>query len=604
MHARNVMVNILFFLLIVLAIFSISVPVALLSLPPMVINMLQAVPMVLMPVALWLFGRMTIRYFVPRTADKKNILLFLDGLLALLLVTVASGLIFQWSFILGISQRDIEGLGMRFIALVSLIYSVVIISLVFSHRLRMTTFEALALSSVPLATVIMNALFFTNSLFFGIALSTSILVIYFIIQSRRFGYDQLTQLKNRAAFLTEFEKSIEHGKEGRLCVIDFKDFRFFNQKFGQDVGDELLHTVGTWLASEVGERQAFRFSGDQFAAIQYHSDINEALQSANNLHARFEQPWQVSGQTVFIEARTVLVFFPEHVKTTEEAVNAIAFTLDQAKKTAGGKLTIFDGKEMAKAKRRQEVTDALRRYMQQNKPILYYQPVFSIATGNLYSAEALLRIIDPDLGTISPTEFIPIAEQDGMIVDLTYRIIEEVCSVWKELGEYKHSLSRIMINLSSMHFSHEDMAQRISDIILDSGIEPSLIGFEITESMVIESFDRVGQVMNTLTELGCNFYLDDYGTGYSNIEHLMKLKFETVKLDRSIIIHYAEHPQVLESVVTMLQKIDKKIVAEGVESEDQLTILKKLKVDYVQGFLFSKPIPRTNFCDMIRSDLL
>ncbi len=604
MNTRNIVTNSTFVLLIALAIISIALPVALLPVPSLLVNLLRALPMILMPVALWVYTRMTIHYCVPKNINMHKMLLFIDSLGMSLLAAIFGGLLFEWSFVLDICNRNLSGIGMILIALVCLIYTVVTISLVFSNRLRMTTFEAVALSSVPLLSVIINALFFTNTLFFGIAISTSILVVYFLIQSRRFGYDQLTQLKNRPAFLSEFEKSIDQDKEGWICVIDLKDFRFFNQKYSQAIGDELLQAVGSWLTTEVGERQAFRFSGDQFAVIQHCSDLNEALRSANKLHARFEQSWFIAGQPVYIEARTVVVFFPEHVKTTEEAVNAIAFTLDQAKKSTGGKFTIFDGKEMDKAKRKQEVSDAIRRYMKQEIPTLYYQPVFAINSGSLYSAEALLRIIDPELGMISPVEFIPIAEQDGTIIELTYRIIKEVCAVWKILETKTSALSRIMINLSSIHFTYDDMAARISSIIINSGINPCCIGFEITESMVIESFDRVESVITALTELGCAFYLDDYGTGYSNIEHLMKLKFETVKLDRSIIVHYAEHPQVLESVVSMLQKINKRIVAEGVESEDQLTVLKKLKVDYVQGFLFSKPIPRNNFIDVVQSNLL
>jgi len=528
----------------------------------------------------------------------------MDAMIVVFLCIMVLGLAFQWPFAMDLCRRNLEGAGMRTVAIVSLVYSVIIISLVFANRLRMSTGEALGLSSLPLVSVIVGALFFTSSLFFGIAISTTILVVYFLIQSGKFSFDQLTGLRNRSAFLNEFEKSMEREMEGSLCVIDLKDFKFFNQKFGQAVGDELLQTIATWLISEVGEKRAFRFGGDQFAVIRYHHDAEEAVKMTNVLRSRFDELWTIEGKSFSVEAWVILVFFPEHVKTSEDAVNAIAFTLDQAKKSPHGQLTVYDDKEMAKTKRRQDVAEALKRYMAQERPTLYFQPVFSIATGALYSAEALLRLNDPELGPISPVEFIPIAEQDGSIVELTYRIMKEVCSVWQELGKSAKSLQRIMVNLSSIHFSRPDMVQRTTDIISQGKVEPCRIGFEITESMVIESFDRVEQVMKALTGIGCNFYLDDYGTGYSNIEHLMKLPFETVKLDRSIIIHYADHPEVLESVVAMLKKIDKRIVAEGVESEDQMTILKKLRVDYVQGFLFAKPMPRKEFCNLVRSGIL
>ncbi|WP_320128421.1 bifunctional diguanylate cyclase/phosphodiesterase [uncultured Sphaerochaeta sp.] len=602
-HNRYAM-NIFLALLVAMGIFGLVFPVALLSLPPSAIRLLQVLPSLILQVALFLWARMIIRKLSLKKEKRRPVRLFFDFLLSIVTGCIILGIAFDWPFIIGICNTRIDGAGMRMLAVVTMIYSVVTISLIFGNRLKITTVEAIFYSSVPLIVIMLDALFFTNTFFFGISVSTSALIIYFLIQSRHFSYDQLTGLRNREAFLNEFEKSIDRNLEGSIILLDLKDFRFLNQKFGQVGGDELLQAVASYLLVEVGERYAFRFGGDQFAIIQYHSNIEDALQATNVLLKRFEEPWAAVGSMISLEVHSALVFFPEHVKTIEEAVNAIAFTLTEAKASHGDALTIYDTKALVKAKRKQDVAEALKRYMQLEQPLLFFQPVFRIATGTMYSAEALLRINDPELGSISPVEFIPIAEQNGMIVELTYRIIQEVCELWKLLGEETGGLERIMVNLSSIHFLYDDMAQRIAAIITESGIQPSRIGFELTESMVVESFDRVERVMLTLTDLGCSFYLDDYGTGYSNIEYLMKLPFETVKLDRSIIIHYVDHAQVLESVVSMLQKINKRIVAEGVESEDQLVAMKRLHVDFVQGFLFSKPMAMQNFMNLVKSGIL
>ncbi|MGE0075353.1 MAG: EAL domain-containing protein, partial [Sphaerochaetaceae bacterium] len=229
-----------------------------------------------------------------------------------------------------------------------------------------------------------------------------------------------------------------------------------------------------------------------------------------------------------------------------------------------------------------------------------YQPIFETQTLNIYSAEALARIDDPALGPISPAEFIPIAETSGLIIDLTYMILRKVCLLWKELAANPSHLSRIAINLSAINFLEPSMEKHLLGVIRENGVSPRNIKFELTESVIVESFDRVKEAMDHMAANGISFSLDDYGKGYSNLEYLVNLPFSTVKVDKSIVQACQKNYTLIESIMLMLTSMGKKIVAEGVETEQQLALLSEAGATRVQGFLFAKPMPGSDLIDHIK----
>jgi EAL domain-containing protein (putative c-di-GMP-specific phosphodiesterase class I) len=252
-----------------------------------------------------------------------------------------------------------------------------------------------------------------------------------------------------------------------------------------------------------------------------------------------------------------------------------------------------------KQQRKQIVAEIVRRVAKEGTVRLHYQPIFDPVTNKIIAAEALMRIHDEILGDIRPDEFIPIAEETELIVDLTYQIIQQVCALWQEIDRIQNTLNTISINLCARNFLQPDLEKRIMEILKQNEINPTTISFELTESMIVNSFDRVKQVMDSLSEHGITFAMDDYGSGYSNIDYLINLPFTTVKLDRSVINTIEEHPVLLESIALMLTKLGKHTVAEGVETKEQLKAVELAGIHSVQGFYFSRPLPSETLLELL-----
>ena len=226
-----------------------------------------------------------------------------------------------------------------------------------------------------------------------------------------------------------------------------------------------------------------------------------------------------------------------------------------------------------------------------------YQPVYELKTGRLVSAEALMRIEDKHLGLLQPADFIALAEQTGLIVPLCQILLAKVCRLLKGIPE--DSLEFIAVNLSAKDFDSKFIGDTLLDIIRKEGIETKRIGFEITESLVLRSYEAVESVMEQLSQQKISFALDDFGTGYSNVQALMSLPCRFVKFDRSVIQKAPANPKMLSLLAEMLHKMDKCIIAEGVETEEELALVRAMGIPRVQGFLFAKPLKDDDFLALI-----
>ena len=427
-------------------------------------------------------------------------------------------------------------------------------------------------------------------------LAAATLSVYFVVQSWKNTFDMKIGLPNRRAFYCELPKLFKNEeKEGTILLIDVENFKFYNQKFGQKIGDELLHQLGDFLANALANRQVYHLFGDQFAVLLEECPLLEAHSLGERLLKRFTNPWVLEPASVLVSIRMVLVNYPHQVSSVEDAINAMDFTLSVAKHTEVNMISEYDQALLEKKIRSDEVGHCLLEVISEKKLEVHYQPIYDCKTGTFSSAEALSRITDCKLGPLQPDEFIPIAETSGLIVQLTYQVIDSVCVLFHQLKTMPCKMDRISINLSAVHFLHPNMASEILETVRKNGIKPEQIELEFTESSVVQSFERVEKLMFELSQQGFIFSLDDYGSGYSNIEYLMNLPFSSVKLDRKIITNYKTHSQLLESLVFMLHRIGKEIVAEGVETEDQFQVLKAMGVDRIQGYLFSRPIESQAF---------
>jgi len=425
------------------------------------------------------------------------------------------------------------------------------------------------------------------------------LINYLIIQNRKLTYDTFTGLPNRKAFLQSLEKTIARNIKGCVLVADIENFKFFNHRFGQVNGDLLLIQLGDFFVTAAPNHTVFRISGDQFAMVLQNMDQTAASSYIDILQDRFERPWTTSGIQSLVNMHYAVVCFPTQAQKPDQVLHAMDFTLSEAKIHRSKNIAYYDDTAMHKRERNQEILEALRTAIFNGTLTVHYQPIYHLATNTVIGAEALARLTDPVLGIITPADFIPIAEESGLIVDLTHLVIQQVCDLWKQLGGQHPTLAHIAINLSSVNFLQPSLETDILSQIAANKLSPELFIFELTESMIVESFERVNQTIVSLASHGVTFSLDDYGTGYSNIEYLMRLPFQAVKLDRSIIEHSDTHRDLLESIVLMLHKIGKTIVAEGVETEVQLALVRELGIDYVQGYLLGRPMPAEDFIRLV-----
>jgi diguanylate cyclase (GGDEF)-like protein len=476
------------------------------------------------------------------------------------------------------------------------VYSLTTLILELTHHTQLVHSNFHLLSIFPFLIFLSTLVFYLTdqSQFLTAAISVTIIVTFIVIKGWANTFDRITALPHRQPFISDLTKILNHKAKGCILITDIVNFKYFNKKFGQEKGNSLLGKIGEYLKVTYSNCQVYRINGDQFAIIAKNVSLELAYTYANAIIDRFSSVWNLGNLSVPVDIRLLLVSFPDQVGTIDQAINAIDYALAIAK-TKSNPITVYSHEMLQERQRNQEIEEALKRSFNNSQFYLLYQPVFSSQNGTIVSAEALVRIHDTILKELQPSEFIPIAEQSGMIEQITYWIIQQVCDVWKEMDPKQVTLQDIAINLSTLHFLAPEMKDQILEIITRNGISPSRISFEITESLVINSFEKVEKVMHCLSKKGINFSLDDYGTGYSNIEYLMELPFKTVKLDRSIIKRYDTHYVLLSSLVLMLHRIGMEIIAEGVESEQQYQVLKDIGVDKIQGFLFSKPLTKNQF---------
>jgi diguanylate cyclase len=459
----------------------------------------------------------------------------------------------------------------------------------------------------PLVMIVSLGFFFVSGehMLFVISASFMILMNYLFIQRRKISKDILTGLLNRNTFMIQLEKVLSQDAQRVLVVLDLENFRSFNQRYGHDNGDKLLILLGEYLTSIIPEHQVFRLAGDRFALLLHNCTQNQTVQIIKVIEHRMGASWSVVGASVTIRVNIAVVMVPEHGRIVGDVLDKVEFTISELKARRRLTVLIFNTKIMEIRQRKLDVMDAIRNAVNDDSKVrVFYQPIYDIATGKLVCAEALVRIQDEVLGGLMPTEFIPLAEQTGSIVKLTAIILRKVCRRLRESAEVLAQLEYVSVNLSAEDFSNPDVAGMLLGIIKAEGVDPSRIGFELTESMLIESYAPIARTLRILAASGITFALDDFGIGYSNIIALSSLPFNTVKIDRSVVVNAESDYNMLELLVLMLRKMGKKLVAEGVETPNQLEIVRQAGIHWVQGFLFSLPLSEEDFLELLRTQPL
>ncbi|MCA1565108.1 MAG: PAS domain S-box protein [Acidobacteria bacterium] len=416
-------------------------------------------------------------------------------------------------------------------------------------------------------------------------------------------HDALTGLPNRNLFTDHLETAVERARRDdefvfAVLFLDLDRFKNVNDSLGHTVGDQLLVALSRRLQHCLRPTDVVaRLGGDEFSILL--NDIGaqpgEAVALAERVQRELMQPFNLGGHEVFTTASIGIALSTTGYETPEAVLRDADTVMYRAKAQGKARHEVFDQNMHARVVALLRLENDLRRAVERDELRLQYQPIVSLDTGRISGFEALARWQHPELGLIPPGDFIPVAEEIGVIVELGQWVLEEACRqmrVWQLISP-QHNRLKLSVNLSSRHFVQPDLYERIVEVLTETGLAPAALQLEITESVLMENAHTVVPLLSRLRELGVELAIDDFGTGYSSLSYLSRLKpIHTLKIDRSFISMGGddhENSEIVRTIVMLAKNMGKVVVAEGIETAEQLARLRTLNCDYGQGYLFSRP---------------
>lgn len=394
------------------------------------------------------------------------------------------------------------------------------------------------------------------------------------------------------------------GKKNGFTVLAFEieGFQFVEQFMGVESADELLASVVRDCNKEL-KSDLYHIDAMKFAYI-FDKNSKEIEEYADWLKWRFVTAFHVNRVAVNLSVRMCTVDFPEVASTREEMLNAITSALEKAKEENSYDIIEASKETLEKHQRSAIISHILKSAVRNKSFEVYYQPIYSIEDKTFSAAEALVRLQDSELGFIPPDEFIPIAEQNGLILEVGDIVFHKVCE-FLQSGEVRElGIRYVEVNLSMVQCMQEDLHEHLKSIMDRYQIPYHMIDFEVTETFSTSDNRIMMNNMSCLIDSGCTFAVDDYGTGFSNTDYLIEFPFDLVKLDKSVVWSAADNDKamkILEHTAAMIKSLGLKIVAEGVETFDQVLMLRSMGCDFLQGYYFSKPVPPEQYIDFLRN---
>lgn len=433
------------------------------------------------------------------------------------------------------------------------------------------------------------------------AVAISVLLIYLSLENPEDYSDKYLGTYNNMAFYEVVSSYIEHDKKFEILGIQVDGLKYINETLGVSSGNHLIKDVAEFLLETAGNKRVFHISGVRFAIVAEKKELDWDM-LIRHIHERFRRPFQVAGAEISLSVPMCMLGYPDNVNRLEDAIDMIEYSLEEAK-AAGNETVIYAGEStLEKGKRENKILQIMKQAIREKKFEVYYQPIYSVKEQRYTSAEALVRLKHEELGFISPEEFIPLAEKNGMILEIGEFVFREVCRFMTEERIWEQGIESIDVNLSVVQCMQEKLYESLLQIMDEYHLDYSHMNLEITETAAVVSRETLRSNMQHLVDKGVDFAMDDYGTGFSNTATIIEYPFHTIKLDKSMVWSSMKNEKAmcaLKHTMAMIKDMNMELIAEGVEDAEQAEKLKDMGCDFFQGYYYSKPVCREEFLEKV-----
>jgi len=422
-------------------------------------------------------------------------------------------------------------------------------------------------------------------------------------------YDPLTDLPNRALFEDRLRHSLErarrHQKQVALLFIDVDNFKNINDSFGHQVGDQFLQAVaGRLTACLRKEDTVARLGGDEFTVIledTHHAQ--DAVIVAQKIFKALSEPFSLQGQEVFATASMGIALYPQDADNPVDLAKNADTAMYRAKEQGKNIYQFYTAEMVTQALKRLAMEASLRRALERQEFLLHYQPQVDLKTGQIIGMEALVRWQHPELGLVSPAEFIPLAEETGLIVPLGHWVLRTACAQNKKWQDAGFPPLCMAVNISGRQLKEETFPEMVRQVLQETGLDPSYLELEITESILMDSVESALERLSHLKSLGVKISIDDFGTGYSSMSYLKQFPIDKLKIDSSFVRDIPHDPDdvaINAAIIAMAHNLRLAVIAEGTATAEQLRFLREKNCDQMQGFFFSRPLPAEEFTGLLQ----